>query len=408
MDAIMAVTLAGDWDAYASGPYRVVNNVWNKGGLKNGLDFTQSVTYEPATFPDGVTLQWSWPGFNEQIWSYPEVIVGYKPWDPHDGTLALTTRVDAVRELEAHFDLAIAGQTGKFNVALEFWLTDKPGGGPGSITTEVMVWLHNGGLTPAGKKVGRYEGDDYGASIFVEKAMVDQSGGSEVRWKYVALKADADLLSGSLDLRAVLVALRKHGIIDGRDYIGGFELGAEVAGGEGSLRIDALDHTFSAYHITGGKDVLTGTEAGDLIDGRGGADAISGLAGRDDLRGGHGRDRLSGGPDGDRLDGLAGRDSFLFDAAPGAGNVDRIVDFKPGKDTIVLDGVVFAGLAPGLLDPGAFHAGKNAADPSDRILHDVKAGTLAFDVDGIGGDDAIVFARIDRGLDLRADDFLVG
>ena len=163
----MAVTLAGDWDAYAAGPYRVVNNVWNKGGLKNGPDFTQSVTYEAATFPDGVTFQWSWPGFNERIWAYPEVIVGYKPWDPHDGTLALTTRFDAVRELEAHFDLAIAGQTGKFNVALEFWLTDKPGGGPESITTEVMVWLHNGGLTPAGKKVGRYEGDGYGASIFV-------------------------------------------------------------------------------------------------------------------------------------------------------------------------------------------------------------------------------------------------
>jgi hypothetical protein len=408
MDVVMAVTLAGDWDEYAEGPYRVVNNVWNKGGLGNGPDFTQSVTYEPATFPDGVTLQWSWPGFNERIWAYPEVIVGYKPWDPHDGTLDLAVRVDAVRELEAHFDLAIAGETGKFNVALEFWLTDKPGGGPQSITTEVMVWLHNGSLTPAGKKVGRYEGDGYGASIFVEKAMVDQSGDSEVRWKYVALEADADLLSGSLDLRAVLVALREAGIIDGRDYIGGFELGAEVAGGEGSLRIDALDHDFSAYHITSGKDVLTGTEARDLIDGRGGADTISGLGGSDDLLGGRGRDRLSGGADGDRLVGAAGRDSFVFDAAlDGVHNLDRIADMKPGKDTIVLDADVFAALVPGALDPAAFHAGKVPADSSDRIIHHRKAGTLAFDPDGSGGDDAIVFARVDGGLALSPGDFLV-
>lgn len=403
----MAITLADDWDAYASGPYRLVNNVWNKGGLRNGPDFTQSVTYEPATFPSGVTLNWSWPGFNERIWAYPEVIVGYKPWDPHDGTLDLAVRVDAVRELEAHFDLAIAGDTGKFNVALEFWLTDKPGGGPQSITTEVMVWLHNGGLTPAGKKVGRYEGDGYGASVYVEKAMADRSGDSEVRWKYVALEAKADLLSGSLDLRAVLVALREAGIIDGQDYVGGFELGAEVAGGEGSLRIDALDHDFSAYDITRGKDSLTGTEAGDLIDGHGGADTIAGAGGADDLLGGRGRDRLSGGEDGDRLEGGAGRDSFVFDAAfDGARNVDRIADMRPGKDMIVLAAEVFAGLAPGPLDPAAFHAGKDAADSTDRIIHYRKAGTLAFDPDGVSGEDAIIFARVDRGLDLSAGDFL--
>ena len=404
----MAITLAGDWDEYAFGPYRAVNNVWNKGKLRNGSDFSQSVTYDPATFPAGVTLQWSWPGFNEEIWAYPEVIVGYKPWDRHEGTLALSARVDKVKQLEAHFDLAIGGETGKFNVALEFWLTEKKGGGPKSITTEVMVWLHNGDLTPAGKKTGRYEGDGYGASIFVEKAMTDRSGDSEVRWKYIALRADTDLLSGTIDLRDVLVALRKHGLIDGRDYIGGFELGAEVAGGAGSLVIDTLGYAFAKYDITSGKDVLAGTDADDLIDGRGGNDTISGGAGQDDLNGGRGRDRLAGGEDGDRLAGGPGSDSFVFDAAlDRVGNVDRIADFRAGKDRIVLDDAVFAGLGPGPLPSGAFHAGKAAADADDRIIHDRKAGTLAFDIDGIGGEDAVVFARVDRGLDLSAGDFLV-
>ncbi|HET7716717.1 MAG TPA: hypothetical protein VFK86_13920 [Bauldia sp.] len=403
----MAITLAGDWDEYASVPYRIVNNVWNKGGLRNGVDFVQSLTYEPATFPDGVTLQWSWPGFNEEIWSYPEVIVGYKPWDSNEGTLDLTARVDTVKRLQADFDLAIAGETDKFNVAIEFWLTDRPGGGPQSITTEVMIWLHNGGLTPAGKKVGRYQGDGYDASIFVEKSMTDRSGDSEIRWKYVALKTESDLLSGSLDLRAVLVVLRKKGIIDGRDFIGGFELGAEVAGGAGSLRIDRIDHSFEAYAITAGADSLIGTEAGDLIEGRGGADAISGLAGADDLRGGGGRDRLSGGEGDDRLRGGAGGDSFVFDAALVHGDVDRIADLKPGNDMIVLAAAVFAGLVPGPLSAGAFHGGKAAHDTSDRIIHDRKAGTLAFDIDGFGGTEAVTFARVARGLDLDAGDFLL-
>lgn len=205
----------------------------------------------------------------------------------------------------------------------------------------------------------------------------------------------------------MLVTLRKGGIIDGRDYIGGFELGAEVAGGAGSLTIDHLGHAFEKYTITSGADGLIGTGHGDLIDGRGGADVISGLAGTDDLRGGAGRDRLSGGPDADRLEGAPGSDSFVFDAALGPGNVDRIADMKPGKDAIVLDADVFAGLASGPLPGSAFHAGKVAHDTSDRILHDAKRGTLAFDADGTGGDDAVVFARIDRGMDVSAGDLYV-
>ena len=231
---------------------------------------------------------------------------------------------------------------------------------------------------------------------------------SEVRWKYVALKADADLLSGSIDLRAVLVALRKDSVIDGRDYVGGFELGAEVAGGAGSLTIDTLGYDFSAYAITAGADALIGTEAGDLVDGRGGANSISGAGGDDDLHGSGGRDRLSGGADADRLEGGPGRDSFVFDAAlDGGPDADRIADMKPGKDTIVLAGQVFAGLVPGPLAAAAFHTGKITDNSTDRIVYDRNAGTLAFDPDGAGGDDAIVFTRVDRGLDLSAGDFLV-
>ena len=81
---------------------------------------------------------------------------------------------------------------------------------------------------------------------------------------YARLRPSAVLPPALFDLRDVLVALRKQGIVDGHDFIGGFELGAEVAGGAGSLRIDALGHTFSAYAITAGDDTLTGTEAGDL------------------------------------------------------------------------------------------------------------------------------------------------
>jgi Ca2+-binding RTX toxin-like protein len=206
----------------------------------------------------------------------------------------------------------------------------------------------------------------------------------------------------------VLIAIRKQGLIDGRDFIGGFELGAEVASGAGSRAIDALGHTFAKYDITSGKDALTGTGADDLIDGRGGNDAIAGGAGGDDLDRGRGRDRLAGGEDSDRLVGDPGGDSFVFDAAlDRVANIGRIGDFEPGMDRIILDEAVFAGLVSGHLPRGAFHAGKAAADSGDRIIHDRKAGTLCFDPDGVGGKDTMAFARVHPGLGISAGDFLM-
>jgi Ca2+-binding RTX toxin-like protein len=403
----MPLTLAEDWAEYHSGPYRTVNNVWNKGPLQNGPDFAQSITYDPATFPAGVTMEWSWPGFKPSIYAYPEVILGYKPWDPGKGTLEFSAKVDALKRLEATFDLGIAGETGKFNVALELWLTDTRGGGPGEINTEVMIWLHNGDLTPAGREKAAFATDGYGASIYVEKGMGDNSGESPLTWKYIALKADTDYLTGVIDLREVLIALKREGLITGKEWVSGFELGAEVAGGDGMLSIAALDHAFARYRITSDSDTLRGTERDDAIDGRGGGDRIDGLAGDDDLRGGPGGDRLAGGPGNDRLKGGAGKDSLGFDAALG-GDVDRIAGFSVGDDTIGLDGEFFAGIGgKGTLGSGAFHSGPEAGDADDRIICDDKAGTLSYDPDGLGGAAETIFARLGRGLDLTSKDFLV-
>ena len=109
----------------------------------------------------------------------------------------------------------------------------------------------------------------------------------------------------------------------------------------------------------------------------------------------------------DVLQGREGADRFGFTTALGAGNVDLILDFQPGVDTIALDDAVFAALAAGRARAGAFVIGAAAQDADDRIVYNPATGQLFFDADGSGAGAAIQFATLQAGLDLTAGDFTV-
>lgn len=384
------LSLTQDWADFTKGPYRAVNNPWGKGALVNGQDYTQSITVETTAFPDDTLLTWDWGNrFNSSIYAYPEIIFGYKAWDPGEGTLAYSARVGAVKSLEARFDLDISGQTQNFNVAIETWLTDVRGGASDAITTEVMIWLHNGSLMPAGEKVGRFVSPTYKADIYVQ----DNMGGG---WRYIALAPDHDYLAGTIDIRAVLHGLRKLGFVDVNDWVSGFELGAEVAGGNGALKIDTLDHTFARYAVTAGADQLIGTAKADYISGLAGNDRLDGRLGNDELRGG------------------AGKDSFVFNTAANARtNFDRLIDFAPADDAIRLEDSVFRAVDGigagdrGRLAGDQFFRGPAANDREDRIIYNPATGVLLYDADGTDPLAAVRFALIAKGLAVTAADFLV-
>lgn len=140
-----------------------------------------------------------------------------------------------------------------------------------------------------------------------------------------------------------------------------------------------------------------GNDLANKITGNGGANALLGGGGADALKGGAGSDTLYGGEGKDTLIGGAGQDFFLFDAAPGAANADRITDFSFGdNDKIQLSKAVFAGFNHlGALTADEFYsaAGAKAAhDASDRVIYDTTSGKLYYDADGLGGTAAVQFA----------------
>ena len=183
------------------------------------------------------------------------------------------------------------------------------------------------------------------------------------------------------------------------------------------------DNKITATKTPNGQDLPT--DADDVIRSRGGDDKVAGLGGNDDIKGGKDNDTLKGGLGDDwlnggfgknKLNGGDGYDAFVFDTKLGKGkdapegakfSYSIIKDFEVGADLVLLSQKIFKGLDTGPLDPSQFENGKKASGDDATVLYHKKSGKIAYDKDGSGGKDAVVFAKVDKGTDLSADDFLV-
>jgi len=97
-----------------------------------------------------------------------------------------------------------------------------------------------------------------------------------------------------------------------------------------------------------GRDRIFGADGNDRLLGEGSNDFLVGGSNNDTLLGGQGDDTLTGSTGTDRLDGGGGNDDFVFNIGRpfqrNAMGVDRVVNFAPGSDRIVLDRSTFTRL----------------------------------------------------------------
>ena len=254
-----------------------------------------------------------------------------------------------------------------------------------------------------------YGGDEeFGESWFDPLDNVDAiNGGSGNDRMFGGTGSDGFILSGDY----------------GEDFIdGGAHQDLLFAGGSSALVVDLAAGTatgggssgratfVNVEGAAGGRfaDWLLGNAADNLFMGRAGNDSMSGGAGNDHLMSEGGNDALTGG---------SGADEFRFAAPAGTADADRITDFVPGSDKIVLDGsftsyheeaaTTFGDFAP---NDDRFYAARGATaahDDTDRVIYDTSSGRLYYDPDGTGPAPVLIMATLQGAPALAATDFTV-
>ena len=166
----------------------------------------------------------------------------------------------------------------------------------------------------------------------------------------------------------------------------------------------------SAINVTGSVngDTLSGSAFNDTLKGGDGGDSLFGSDGRDSLDGGAANDRLNGGLGNDTMTGGTGADSFVFDSQIGpTPNIDRIVDFAVGVDTIEIhQEFYFPGLTPGELEATQFAVGA-ATGAGPQIVYNATTGALFYDSNGSDAGGATQFAVLTGAPSLTNQDFLI-
>lgn len=160
-----------------------------------------------------------------------------------------------------------------------------------------------------------------------------------------------------------------------------------------------------------GFEEAEGSPFNDTLSGDANANQLFGRAGNDNLIGNDGNDTLVGGDDDDSIDGGSGIDLLTYNSALNAAtNVDKLMDFTPNTDRIVLDHLVFTNLIAGALGATqlAANATGTAQDANDFITHNTTTGVLSYDADGNGsGAAAVQFATLTNLPAITAADFSV-
>jgi len=173
---------------------------------------------------------------------------------------------------------------------------------------------------------------------------------------------------------------------DGSDYLQGNAGNDTLYGGKGSDRINGGADDDIAYG-DGGNDSINGNRGNDRLYGGDGNDQLRGGQGDDSLDGGEGNDTLQGDLGRDTLAGGSGMDRFLFigHGSP-VSAPDRIVDFTPGADHILL------GFAPAALLSAAAQPGLAAASAVAQMLFNAHGGDHEVASIAVGSDCFLFYA----------------
>lgn len=229
---IFSATYAQDTTHYCNtfeetqfGNYLLQNNTWGQGEI---TDFSQCV----YTVSDGsFGWKWDWPNVGYDVKAYPEVIFGKKPWSPGSTYNLLPILLSDIVQFSVDYEFSTSAE-GVYNTAFEFWATESFLSDGNNITTEVMIWIDNNGMVPAGSPIDTVSFDGY--SYILYRADWDT-------WTYYAFLSETSQSSGVLNVHKFISYMFDNELLNPNDYLASLEFGNEVIHGSGQTHLSKYE-----------------------------------------------------------------------------------------------------------------------------------------------------------------------
>ena len=263
MTSTVTIPDATNW---TKGAYLAYLAPWGAGSLVQGTDYWDRLTLSADLFPNSVNMTWKWPDTPPAasgVYNFNAISFG-NSYNSIVQTPITPLQVKSIGTLTQAHSLTLGGDTSKYNVITDFWLTEKASDFDHRLF-EVEVFQH----APASSsswansltQLGTYAGSGHTWQV----AISPNSGLPDI----VFLPKDtSDVLSGPIDIKSMLDWLVSHHVISGNEYFNGLAMGAEVIQGTGSIRVNNFDVDYGGLaSATSNHDLslIPGTDGDDVI-----------------------------------------------------------------------------------------------------------------------------------------------
>jgi hypothetical protein len=215
-----AQEICGKYDTVSvnGGEYTVQNNVW-------GADTSQCISVSGTGFT--VTVSEHNQG---SVASYPSIYKGCH-WGECTNNSGMPIQVSNINSAPFSYAVGSSRPSGTYNISAEAWLSpsaDSSQGYDGG--AEIMIWLDNSGMYPAGSQIGTFDGHD----VYY----------SDVGWNFLTyVKTGRNSASG--DIMAFINDAMSRGYIQSSWYLHDFEAGFELMVGGAGLQVSSFSFSVS-------------------------------------------------------------------------------------------------------------------------------------------------------------------
>jgi hypothetical protein len=236
-------TLVPD-QAYSVGSFLAFVAPFNAGSYVYGQDYTANIAVTNGSLTSNVAMSWNWGSTPcpDGVYDFSAIDYGY-----YDNTVVNTpipsATISSIQTLTETHSLTFAGNLQGFDAIDDMFLTTSPENSNTNVA-EIEVFLHtptySAQYVQASTPIGTFQNS--GITWTVAESV---SSGSTQPDFLIMPTNQADVPSGTIDLKAALNYLVSKGLIAGSLYFNGFALGTETQSGSGSMTINSLSVAYS-------------------------------------------------------------------------------------------------------------------------------------------------------------------